>query len=93
MSARELLLAVIAGGAVGGSMPAASAPEPDPAHVEWVVDSVLYARSSDTHSVACIPVEDLALPETERERIEGPVKKWTADHVWTGDPCPDEVPR
>lgn len=79
-------------GTVGCKIPdPATAPAPEPAPVEWVVESSLYSRGEDTRWVICVPAEDLDLPYEEhttwKEVVpEDPAVAINADE---GDPCPE----
>jgi hypothetical protein len=97
---RHLASAAIAAallvGTVGCKIPdPATAPAPEPAPVEWVVESTLYSRGEDIRWVICVPAADLELPPTEREEWkevvpEDPAIAVNADE---GDPCPEGEPR
>lgn len=92
MSAKLLLAATVAVAlTVSGCLPATSAPAPEPAPVEWVVESSLYSRGTDTHWVICVPAPDLALPYTERETRKEvvPEDPMVAHNADEGDPCPE----
>ena len=84
-SARWLLAVAVllaAGAAMSRSGPA-------PAAERWVVESSSYHRSSDTHSVTCIPASQAELDYSERDRwrdvVVGPDLGYAVE---SGDPCP-----
>lgn len=88
--------AAIAASVSGCEYKPTSTPEPGtvPAPDGWVVESVLYARDTDTHSVICVPAADLELPDTERTTWQEYVtNKAAADAADWNTPCPGGVPR
>ena len=83
-------------GTVGCKIPdPATAPAPEPAPVEWVVESSLYSRGEDTRWVICVPAEDLALPYEEHTTWKEivPADPSVAINADEGDPCPEGEPR